>query len=49
MAQGVKNLTAVALVAAVAWIQSPAQELPYAAGVTIKKNCPNKWYLITIK
>ena len=35
MAQQVKNPTAVARVTAVIWIQSLAQERPYAAGVTI--------------
>ena len=35
MAQEAKNLTAVARVTAVIWIQSLAQERPYAVGVAI--------------
>ena len=36
MAQWVKNLTAVAQVDAEVWVQSLAQELPYATGTAIK-------------
>ena len=38
MVQWVQNLTAVARVAAVPWIQSLAWKLSYAVGVAIKKN-----------
>ena len=37
MVQRVKNLTAVAQVAAVAWIQSLSRELPYTFGAAMKK------------
>ena len=37
MVQRVDNLTVAAQVIAVAWIQTLAQELPYASGTAIKK------------
>ena len=43
VAQGVKDLTAVAQLAAVAWIQSLAWECPYATGAAKKKE--NLFYL----
>ena len=42
MVQFGKNPTAVAQIAVVAWIQSLAWELPYAAGAAIKKKIIKK-------
>ena len=41
MMQWVKNPTAMARVAAEVWVQSWARELPYAMGVTLKKQTKN--------